>query len=1228
MPFRGCLKSTYHQQSDLISEDGKDNFAVSNEKKFSDDGITDGITDDVMDEQFSDESEECVSSDAETSSDAEIVSDIVISSEVAEPPAVPDSSGPAQSNGESFHTQTAPIQAHALTSRKVMAMLGTGTGGLTQAQAGEILRISGPNALDPVPPPSPFTLFLNQFRETMVVILIAAAALSAWMGEYADAVIIGIIVLANAALGFYQEFKAEKSLEALRDMSVPGGKVIREGRKIALVAADIVPGDLMVFEAGDIIPADGRLVECFNLKSQEALLTGESLPVEKDASKCLDGSPPVGDMVNMVFSGTMITDGTGSAVATATGMSTQMGRIAGMIQGVQQEKTPLQRRMEELGKWLAAICITGSAIISYIAWIRIRGGASFIDGHQSLAGAAGATGIAEGTVSTVISNADAMKEAFLTGVSLAVAAIPEGLAAVITVCLAMGVQRMVRKNAVIRRLPAVETLGNATYICTDKTGTLTRNEMTVVSLWTDSHRIRVTGTGYSSEGEVIDESGKPLEAAEDSLLGHICAVCSLVATAELVAGSSESPGRKVIGDPTEASLMVLAEKSGIDRPALAEATQILFEVPFDSDRKRMSRLIRIRKSGPWGAEGTYLFCKGAPDTVLRVCSSLAVEDRIVPMDSERRDHVLAANSEMAGRALRVIGFAMARVDEEIANRSDLNDSILENGLTFLGMAGIIDPPREEVRPAIALCQRAGIRAVMITGDHKITASAIARDLGILKDGLRAVSGDEIDKLSEDELAHEVEKIAVYARVSPAHKLRIIHVLQKKGHVVGMTGDGVNDVPALKEADIGIAMGITGSDVTKQSADMILADDNFSTIVEAVREGRVIYDNILKFIRFLLASNFGEVTAMLCAIVAGIWYREFPLPLALVQILWVNLLTDGLPAIALGLDPGSSDVMDRPPRRSGESVFSQGLLPEIVFRGIQIGAGTLAVFAIVLWLEGFWGPMKYTSGFRPILSSYALAPFSGESESSKTGDLSSDSTVSVSSAPAEPIMEKVNPASSEIIDTSVSDPAVSAPAASDTAVSDPDVSDTAVSGNAAETDEAVNAEPGTLSLTEAPVIGEPTGISGLVTATVAESAGSSTGSSGAGENSTAQTGISKGTDQNSAGAILKARTAAFTTLVMFQLFYVFRCRVKHGALNRKTFLGNGYLLGAFLISLGLQFAVIYIPFLQKAFKTTDLSSAGLGTYWIVIIPIALTALIPFPFMERRRRSGDPDASGGE
>lgn len=957
---------------------------------------------------------------------------------------------------------------HFMPMQEILDTLGTTEAGLTGSRSAELLLFHGPNSLRQAPPPSLFSIFLRQFKESMVFILLAAVIVSIWLGEYADALIIGIIIIANAALGFFQEYKAERSMEALKKMTVSNAKVRREGSVSSIPALDLVPGDVIVFEAGDVVAADGRLLAAHNLRIQEALLTGESLPSEKSSAVIPAGDSPLGDRVNMVFSGTMITDGSGSAVVTSTGMNTEMGTIAGMIESVEEEMTPLQVRMAELGRWLAAICIVGAAGISVMAYYRLQSAAEKAAGMAERASGLGAH-----------AGGDALREAFMTGVSLAVAAIPEGLAAVITVCLAFGVRRMALKNAVIRRLPAVETLGNATYICSDKTGTLTRNEMTVVNLWLPGIEIEVEGRGYSAvggfkthQGEAWNPSAEPVNgwgSASDMGLGTgLFLAAALACNAEL---EGEANDRKVIGDPTEGALLVLAEKAGFSRKVLQSSSRKIWEGPFDSDRKRMSVLVEPAEPAiPTSVEGTcpiqgpMILVKGAPDTILTVCDRLlTIGGGIVSLGKAARDEILAANEVMARKALRVIGFAFRHSD---GSRVPADVDEAERDLIFTGLAGLIDPPREEVRISIDACHTAGIRPVMITGDHKLTAMAIAMNLGILRKGERAVSGSELDKLSEADLLREAPRISVYARVSPAHKLRIVHTLQNLGQIVAMTGDGVNDVPALKEADIGIAMGITGTEVTKGAADMVLLDDNFSTIVEAVREGRIIYDNILKFIRFLLASNFGEVVAMFLAILAGIAWPEFPMPLALVQILWVNLLTDGVPAIALGLDSGDPDIMERPPRKPGESVFSDGLLIEIAFRGLQIGLGTLAAFVAVLWAEGFWAQGVQLSG------------------------------------------------------------------------------------------------------------------------------------------SAAQ------------AVVIKARSTAFTALVLFQMFYVFRCRTRGGTLAAANPLGNTYLCASVAISVGLQFAVLYIPVLQGLFKTTDLGSARFVSYWLLIIPLAMTAIIPLPFFEKR------------
>lgn len=747
--------------------------------------------------------------------------------------------------------------------------------------------------------------FLAQFQDFMVLVLLAATLISAFLGEYADAVTILAIVLINACLGFVQENRAEKSMEALKRLAAPTARVLRNGTAQQVPARELVPGDLLLLEAGDIIAADARLFTAVNMEAEEAALTGESLPVRKVADRVFPEDVTLGDRKNMVYAGTVVTRGRGTAIICGTGMTTEVGRIAGMIQDAEDEETPLQRRLDHLGKWLVWGCL-GICLIVVI------------------------TGVLKGEPLFLMC---------MTGISLAVAAIPEGLPAIVTVALALGVQRMIKQNAIVRKLPAVETLGCTTVICSDKTGTLTQNAMTVRKVYAGGNSYDVGGVGYEIKGE-FSLNQRDLEAKKETALEKCLVIGSLCNNSVLKNNNvglsglwrkQSGKGLSVEGDPTEGALIVAAAKAGIWRNDLEKNEIRIGEIPFEAERRRMSVVYRD------SAGSATLYSKGAPDTILELCRYYYDGSREVPLTPELISRISAANDAMTSDALRVLAMAYRRLSP--ADTMNVSET-LEREMVLVGLMGMIDPPREEAKEAINVCRQAGVRAVMITGDHKNTAVAVAKELRMFKDGVnRAVTGTELDAMSERDLAAIVNDVTVYARVSPAHKLLIVRALKRKGHIVAMTGDGVNDAPAIKEADIGVAMGMSGTDVTREASSMTLADDNFTTIVAAVEEGRSIYDNIRKFIRYLLSCNIGEVLTMFVAALVGL-----PLPLLPVQILWVNLVTDGLPAMALGVDPKEPDIMNRPPRDPAESVFSRGLSRKIVSRGLQIGFTTILVFA--------------------------------------------------------------------------------------------------------------------------------------------------------------------------------------------------------------------------------------------------------------------------------------------
>ncbi|MHB1421396.1 MAG: calcium-translocating P-type ATPase, SERCA-type, partial [Bacillota bacterium] len=799
------------------------------------------------------------------------------------------------------------------------------------------MREIGPNVMREAPKPSLLQMYLSQYKDFMVGVLMVATLISAVLGEFADAITIMAIVVINATLGFVQEYRAEKSMDALKKLTAPEARVLREGIEEKSPAADLVPGDIIILESGDMIPADARLIDAINLEIEEAVLTGESIPVKKITGVIEGEKVGLGDRKNMVFQGTVVTRGRGKAVLTATGMLTEMGKIAGMIQEVEEEPTPLQKRLEHLGKWLVIGCVSICALV----------------------------------VVTGVWRGEPLYRMFLAGVSLAVAAIPEGLPAIVTVALAIGVRRMIKRHAIIRKLPAVETLGCATVICSDKTGTLTQNEMTVRQVYCGGNTYQVTGQGYEPKGEFLTD-GSGVEPQKDPQLRMLLKISALCNNATLSRNGLNLGGLwrkkesqwRITGDPTEGALLVTAAKAGIWREGENSETRI-GEIPFDSERKRMSVICRQ------AANRQVLYTKGAPDVMLGLCDRVYVNGKVIPMSAEMRREIIVQNENMARQALRVLGLGFQEIPP---GTGDDHWAELEKGLVFAGLAGMIDPPRPSAVKAIATCRQSGIKVVMITGDHQATARAVAQELGLMNDGRKVVTGAELDQLTEEELVAGIEDIAVFARVSPRHKLQIVRAFKQRGHVVAMTGDGVNDAPAVKEADIGVSMGITGTDVTKEASAMVLTDDNFSSIVSAVEEGRAIYENIRKFIRYLLSCNVGEVLTMFLAALAGL-----PLPLLPIQILWVNLVTDGLPAMALGVDNADPDLMLRPPRSPKENIFAHGLLGKIMGLGTQIGLGTLVVFVLTLYYSAGNMVLARTMAFTTLVMYQLFFVFDCKSE---------------------------------------------------------------------------------------------------------------------------------------------------------------------------------------------------------------------------------------------------------
>lgn len=765
------------------------------------------------------------------------------------------------------------VEYYLLPEKEVLAGLKASEAGLSGEEAASRLKIYGPNKIREAPRIGPITIFLSQFKSPIVWILLAAMLISLFVREYVDFCVIGVVVVLNAVLGFFQEYRAERAIEALKKMISLKATVLRDGEAREIDAEEVVLGDILLLDTGDKIPADARLLEAVNLQTQEASLTGESVPVKK-AVLISKREVAVADRVNMVFSSTVVTNGHARAVVTGTGMNSEIGRIATMIEEAEPEPTPMQKTLKKLSMYIGVMVIIIAVIVFIVGLIKI-----------------------DQPVTAIL----------LTAVALAVAAIPEGLPAVVTVGLSIGVQRMARKNALMRNLPSVETLGACTVICSDKTGTLTHNEMTVRKLYVNREVVEIAGSGYSPEGYFSKDS-KPFEL--------LLKIGALNNNAKL---KLENSAWQVFGDPTEAALLVSAKKAKLEAEKLHDDYPRVGEIEFTSERKRMTTLHTVKKV-------RTAFTKGAPEVVLGLCSKILVNGRVERLNKAERDKILAQNEKFAKDALRVLGFAY----KELSGVDAKSDP--EKDMIFVGLQAMIDPPRREVKDAVEKCKTAGIKVVVITGDHITTAQAVAKELGI--EG-RAITGLELDQI--EDLASEVEDIAVYARVNPQHKLKIIEALKAKGHVVAMTGDGVNDAPALKKADLGIAMGITGTDVAKEASAMILADDNFATIVRAVEEGRRIYDNIQKYLAYLLSGNIGEVLVILSSILLGL-----PLPLIAIQILWINLVTDGLPALALGVDPVEPGVMNRPPRKSQESIF-RGIEPYVYIYPLILTIATVWMF---------------------------------------------------------------------------------------------------------------------------------------------------------------------------------------------------------------------------------------------------------------------------------------------
>ncbi len=829
------------------------------------------------------------------------------------------------------------INWHAMTSGEIMRQLATpAETGLSTEEAARRLVAYGPNQLTEAPGVTFWHMLLDQFNNFIVIMLIVAAVISALLGDWIEAGAILLIVILNATLGVIQEQRAEQALAALKKLAAPDAKVLRDGQRQSIPSTQLVPGDIVVLEAGNYVPADIRLLEAANLRIEEAALTGESVPVQKDANVHLDADIPLGDRKNTTFMGTLVSYGRGRGVVVSTGMRTQIGLIAEMLQAVENEPTPLQKRLDQLGKVLGWATLGICAIVFVVAIVR------FTDLSLIMAGGGGLLDYLKSAKDEIVSM-------FMLAVGLAIAAVPEGLPAVVTISLALGMREMVQRHALIRKLSSVETLGSTTVICSDKTGTLTQNEMTLTSIWVDGKTITVSGKGHTLNGEFRDD-GRVVDLQEYPGVRTALWVGALNNDAELdISGSSgDEQTYRMTGDPTEGALVVAAAKAGALSRPLNRAYPRIQEVPFDSERKRMITIHQIRESTPEDfspfyhheTSGYVVAIKGAPDVVLDLCTEYQrTDDTHAALSAEQCQRILQANDQMTEDALRVLGVAY-KVSNQVIDITDTKH--LEDGMIFVGLVGMIDPPRPEVTPALAKASKAGIRTIMITGDFPNTARAIATAIGLLKPNHQVLSAAELDGLTDEQLKRQVEYTDVFARVSPEHKLRIVEALRQDDEVVAMTGDGVNDSPSIKRANIGVAMGITGTDVAKESADMVLTDDNYASIVAAVEQGRIIYDNIRKFVFFLISSNVAEIMVIFLATLAGL-----PSPLTVIQLLWLNLLTDGAPALALAMEKGDPAIMDRPPRPPSEPIINKRMQWGVIIQTIAQTGVVLGAFMIGL-----------------------------------------------------------------------------------------------------------------------------------------------------------------------------------------------------------------------------------------------------------------------------------------
>ena len=843
---------------------------------------------------------------------------------------------------------------HALSAEEVLSSLGTQIEqGLTTEEAEKRQAQYGLNQLVEAPRTTFLKMVIDQLNNFVIILLIVAAVVSALLGEWIDAGAILAIVVLNAVLGVIQESRAEQALAALKKLAAPEAQVLRSGHRISVPARELVPGDIVYLEAGNFVPADIRLLEAVNLRAEEAALTGESVPVQKNATISLDRDIPLGDRKNTVFMGTVVNYGRGRGVVTSTGMHTQLGMIATMLQSVEEENTPLQQRLDQLGKILGYGALAVCGLVFLVGLIRALGSMGFAELFTT------ATGLEE------------VVDLFMIAVSLAIAAVPEGLPAVVTISLALGMREMVHRHALIRRLSSVETLGSATVICSDKTGTLTQNEMTVTKLWVDGQFVDVTGTGYRPQGEfMVDGKAVNLHQYPAAMTALWLGVLNNDAQLEVTPSEEGGdPVYRIIGDPTEGSIIVAAAKAGLGLEQLIAAFPRENEIPFDSTRKRMVTMHLINDPRSEITPATLyhhaqqytIAVKGAPDVVLNLCNRYQhiSDDQALPLDEAARARILAANDTMTQGALRVLGVAYRAIP---ALPEEVNNDDLERDLIFVGLIGMIDPARTEVRPALETARGAGIRTIMITGDYPNTAKAIAESIHLLSPGHQVLTGAQLNEMTDAELQHEVQHTDVFARVSPEHKMRIVDALRANDEVVAMTGDGVNDAPAIKASDIGVAMGITGTDVAKETADMVLTDDNYASIVSAVEQGRIIYANIRKFVFFLLSSNVAEIMIIFLATLAGV-----PTPLTAIQLLWLNLLTDGAPALALAMEKGDPDVMERAPRPKKEPIINKSMRLGIGIQTIMQTGAVLTAFAIgLIWELQHTAGITIPDGMNPIL----------------------------------------------------------------------------------------------------------------------------------------------------------------------------------------------------------------------------------------------------------------------